>query len=212
VFGVAVFQGVNPATHNAWPQELRVIDHRIATFLCGRNESLDMNGSDLHPAKLPAELLLRDCEIRHERRRGPGGQHRNKTESAVVLHHTPTGVEGQAAERRSQHDNHRVAVSRLRVNLALEVRTASAADAIPTVKWSSRCHGGRIGCNPKHEDFAPLLAEALDVLHARHGHVSSSAEQLGVTPSQLVKFLKYEHRALLLVNQERGRLGQHPLE
>ena len=69
----------------------------------------------LHPVQLPIEKLLRECEVRHERRRGPGGQHRNKTESAVVLLHKPTGVEGQAAERRSQHDNHRVAAARLRV-------------------------------------------------------------------------------------------------
>ena len=79
----------------------------------------------LHPVQQSVEQLLRDCEVRHERRRGPGGQHRNKTESAVVLLHTPTGIEGQAAERRSQHDNHRVAVARLRVNIALAVRTAS---------------------------------------------------------------------------------------
>ena len=168
--------------------------------------------SALHPAQLSIELLLRACEVRHERRRGPGGQHRNKTESAVVLLHTPTGIAGQAAERRSQHDNHRVAVGRLRINLALAVRTPTLAAAAPTELWRSRCHGGKIGCNPAHDDFAPLLAEALDVLHSRNGHVAGSAEQLGVTPSQLVKFLKHEHRALLLVNAERRRLGLHPLD
>jgi hypothetical protein len=171
-----------------------------------------MTAAVLHPVQLPLEQLLRECEVRHERRRGPGGQHRNKTESAVVLHHTPTGIEGQAAERRSQHDNHRVAVKRLRVNLALEVRTASLAEAAPTELWKSRCHESRIACNPDHEDFAPLLAEALDVIHSRNGHVNGSAEQLGITPSQLIKFLKHEPRALLLVNEERRKLGLHPLE
>jgi peptide chain release factor-like protein len=166
----------------------------------------------LHPVQQPVEKLLRECTVRHERRRGPGGQHRNKTESAVVLLHTPTGIEGQAAERRSQHDNHRVAVTRLRVNIALAVRTASLAEAAPTGLWKSRCHDGKIGCSPDHEDFAPLLAEALDVLHARNGHLAGSAEQLGVTPSQLVKFLKHEHRALLLLNEERRWQGLHPLE
>lgn len=175
-------------------------------------ESNSANQAVLHPVRLPVELLLRACEVRHERRRGPGGQHRNKTESAVVLLHTPTGIEGQAAERRSQHDNHRVAVARLRVNIALAVRTTSLAEAAPTELWRSRCHGGKIGCNPDHEDFAPLLAEALDVLHSRNSHVAGSAEQLAVTPSQLVKFLKHDHRALLLVNDERRRLGLHPLD
>ena len=96
--------------------------------------------------------------------------------------------------------------------MALAVRTALLAEAAPTELWRSRCHGGKIGCNPDHEDFAPLLAEALDVLHSRNGHVAGSAEQLGVTPSQLVKFLKHDHRALLFVNDQRHRLGLHPLD
>jgi hypothetical protein len=171
-----------------------------------------MSDSLFHPVQTPVEILLRDCEIRHGRRRGPGGQHRNKTESAVNLLHTPTGIEGQAAERRSQFDNLRVAVKRLRVNLALEVRTASLAEAAPTSLWLSRRHDERIACNPDHDDFAPLLAEALDVVFAHHGHIPGSARQLGVTSSQLIKFLKQESRALLRVNQERQRLGLRSLD
>lgn len=171
-----------------------------------------MNNAILHPVQMPTEQLLRDCEVRHARRRGPGGQHRNKTESAVVIQHTPTGVEGQAAERRSQFDNHRVAVKRLRVNLALQVRTAELADAAPTELWCSRRHNERIACNVDHEDFPALLAEALDVVHAHHGHVPGAALQLGITASQLIKFLKHEPRALGLINEERRRRGLHPLE
>ena len=171
-----------------------------------------MTDAILHPVQSPVEQLLRDCEVRHSRRRGPGGQHRNKTESAVEIRHKPTGVESEGTERRSQHDNHRVAVKRLRVSLALAVRTAELAEAAPTELWRSRRHGERIACNPDHEDFAPLLAEALDVLHAHHGHVPGAALQLGITASQLVKFLKHEPRALLQVNAERRRLGLRPLE
>src|SRR5471030_1994139 len=103
-----------------------------------------MTEPTIHPATIPAELLLRDCEVRHGRRRGPGGQHRNKTESAVVIRHLPTGIEGQSSERRSQFDNHRNAVKRFRLNLAVAVRTDSLAEAAPTDIWQSRCHGGRI--------------------------------------------------------------------
>ena len=165
-----------------------------------------------HPATIPAELLLRDCEIRHERRRGPGGQHRNKTESAVVIRHIPTGIEGQAAERRSQFDNPRNAVKRLRMNLALGVRSTHLAEAAPTPLWQSRCHGSRIGINPDHDDFPVLLAEALDVLSSRHAHLPGTAEQLGCTTSQIVKFLKKEPRAFLWLNDERRKHGLAPLD
>ena len=167
---------------------------------------------DIHPAAIPVEILLRDCEVRHERRRGPGGQHRNKTESAVVIRHVPTGIEGQAAERRSQFDNHRNAVQRLRLNLALSVRTEALPEMAPTELWRSRCHNGRIGISEAHDDFPILLAEALDVLHSRNAHVPGSAEQLGCTASQLIKLLKKEPRAFLWLNEERRKHGLSPLE
>lgn len=165
-----------------------------------------------HPVYLPADLLLRDCEVRHERRRGPGGQHRNKTESAVVIRHLPTGIEGQAAERRSQFDNHRNAVKRLRLNLALGVRSELLAEAAPTDLWKSRCHEGKIGINPDHDDFPLMLAEAMDVLFARNTHLPGSAEQLGCTGSQLIKLLKKEPRAFLWLNDERRKHGLPKLE
>lgn len=171
-----------------------------------------MSDPVLHPAQAPIEDLLRQCEMRHERRRGPGGQHRNKTESAVVLTHTPTGIIGQASERRSQFDNHRVAVKRLRINLALEHRSPELGDAAPTELWRSRRHDEKISCNPDHDDFAPLLAEALDVVTSHQGHMPGSALQLGITSSQLIKFLKHEPQAFLRLNHLRQHLGLRPLE
>jgi protein subunit release factor A len=49
---------------------------------------------------------------------GPGGQHRNKTESGVRLLHRPTGVLVTATERRSQGQNRGEALKRLRARLA----------------------------------------------------------------------------------------------
>lgn len=165
----------------------------------------------LHPVCQPDEELLKDCTLRFLRGSGPGGQHRNKTESAVVLTHTPTGVTGQAAERRSQADNRRMALQRLRVNLALQVRSKLLAEASPTPLWQSRCPQERIVVNPIHHDFAPLLAEALEVMLRRDGQPQPAAEQLRCTSSQLVKFLKLEPEAFALVNTTRARHGLHPL-
>jgi len=48
---------------------------------------------------------------------GPGGQHRNKVESAVRLHHPPSGVTVSASERRSQGQNRELAFERLAAKL-----------------------------------------------------------------------------------------------
>jgi hypothetical protein len=160
-----------------------------------------------HPAALPPEALLRECEVARTRRGGPGGQHRNKVETAVVVRHLPTGLTGQASERRSQDMNRQAALHRLRVNLALEVRTAIAPQQAADDLWRQRVRGGRIAASAEHADFPELLATALDRLAACEWNVSAAAGGLGVTTSQLVRFLQIEARAMQLLNlrrQERG--------
>ena len=67
---------------------------------------------------LPGEALLAECELEFFVGGGPGGQHRNKTESGVRLSHPPTGVTVTATERRSQSQNRGAALERLRERLA----------------------------------------------------------------------------------------------
>ncbi len=160
-----------------------------------------------HPATLPLEELLEQCETRRERRSGPGGQHRNKVETAVVLVHRPTAVKGEASERRSQTQNQVVALRRLRVNLALQVRTPPGESRVPSVLWQSRCRSSRIAVSETHDDFPALLAEALDVLQHCDWDLKETAAALAVTTSQLVKFFKIEPRAILRINQQRQQAG-----
>jgi protein subunit release factor A len=67
---------------------------------------------------LPGEALLAECDEEFFIASGPGGQHRNKTESGVRLLHRPTGVLVTATERRSQSQNRGAALERLRERLA----------------------------------------------------------------------------------------------
>ncbi|NBW87318.1 MAG: peptide chain release factor-like protein [Planctomycetia bacterium] len=81
-----------------------------------------------HPAALPTAELLAQTRESHTRRSGPGGQHRNKVETAATLVHLPTGISAEASERRSLAENRRVALHRLRLRLALQHRAPAASD------------------------------------------------------------------------------------
>ena len=162
-----------------------------------------------HPATLPEGELLAACEISRTRRSGPGGQHRNKVETAVIILHVPTAVRAEANERRSQAENRRVAILRLRLRLAIDIRSTGCATGRdqPSPLWQSRRHGRRIRVNRAHSDFPALLAEALDVVDASQFDVTRAAQRLGVSTSQLVGLLKLEPAALVTVNADRKRLG-----
>ena len=65
------------------------------------------------------EDLLDDCEVQVFRSSGPGGQHANKTESAVRMRHIPSGIVVQCQEERSQHLNKLKCLTRLREKILL---------------------------------------------------------------------------------------------
>jgi hypothetical protein len=163
----------------------------------------------VHPACLSIDELLAHCDARHERRSGPGGQHRNKVATAVVLTHRPTGLKAEANERRCQADNQAEAVRRLRVRLAIEFRSPTRGDT--SALWRSRVSGGRLAINPAHDDFPALLAEALDALVAADYDLPPAAAELGITATQLARFLQREPLAWANVNEGRRQRGLRPL-
>jgi protein subunit release factor A len=60
------------------------------------------------------EALLDECDIETFRSSGKGGQHVNKTESAVRLRHLPTGIVVACQEDRSQYQNKLTCLRKLR--------------------------------------------------------------------------------------------------
>lgn len=64
------------------------------------------------------EDLLRECEVWTFRASGPGGQHVNKTETAVRIKHLPTGLVVTSREERSQYRNKSACLQKLRERVA----------------------------------------------------------------------------------------------
>ena len=92
------------------------------------------------------DVEVNDADIRMEvfRASGAGGQHVNKTSSAVRLIHEPTGLVASSQEERSQLQNREKALSRLKAMIAAKVEEEHQAelDAIggkqAQVGWGSQ--------------------------------------------------------------------------
>ncbi len=67
----------------------------------------------------PTDLVLEDRDLSWStcRGSGAGGQHRNKTESAVIVKHAPSGLSVRCESERSQHQNKATALGLLRARL-----------------------------------------------------------------------------------------------
>jgi peptide chain release factor len=84
------------------------------------------------------DLKEEDIDYQAMRASGPGGQHVNKTDSAVRATHRPSGMVATAQEQRSQHANRKLA--RLKLAIMLQDRQGRAQDDARRSQW--RAHQG----------------------------------------------------------------------
>ena len=83
------------------------------------------------PYALNRAVLEQEVRVDTYRASGPGGQHVNRTESAVRLTHLPSGVVVTATENRSQIRNREVALERL-------IDKLRALNYVPKVRKATR--------------------------------------------------------------------------
>jgi hypothetical protein len=159
--------------------------------------------------------LLAQCQVDRYRASGPGGQHRNKTESAVRVRHAASGQVAIGEDSRSQHENRSRAVRRLREKIALSVRVeVDLQGYAPRPALAAVLAGGtaRLGEKTRQTPaYLEAMAELLDVLVATGGEVARLAALLGVTTGATSKLLLHDDHVATVVGAVRGAHGLRPL-
>jgi hypothetical protein len=159
--------------------------------------------------ELDDRALLAQCSVDVYRASGPGGQKRNKIESAVRLRHQPSGLSAQAEESRSQHENKARALKRLRRKIALHLRRTLAVERYRPSELLAGCitHSDKLHVGARDARYNAAVQELLDVLHACGMQVSTAARLIGVTTANLTSFLRDEPEVWRRVNEMRTAAG-----
>lgn len=148
VEGRAVFQVSGPAAWDAFRNEAgkHCVQRIPPTERNGRKQTSMVSVSVLPLFENHAHKLREaDLEVTFQTGSGPGGQHRNKTQSAVRARHTPTGIQ-VFIDGRNQHHNRRVALSILeaRVNELLQSRAHASHYEQKKEHWDGGGRGNKI--------------------------------------------------------------------
>ena len=156
--------------------------------------------------------LLAQCRFDRFRVSGPGGQHRNRRDTAVRLVHTPSGVSAQASERRSQAQNRQTALARLRRAIALDLRRPVDLDAYhPPPALERILPGARQRVGPRHPDFWAGAQHLLDLFEALDASLADSAAAIGCSTNQLARLIGSEAQLLRKANELREQRGLGPI-
>lgn len=165
---------------------------RISPFNAEGKRQTSFAAVDVSPEvadQTDIEIREEDIEEQVFRASGPGGQHVNKTSSAVRLFHRPTGIVVACQSERSQHQNRATALKMLRAKLArIEEEKREAAQAAKYEQMPKVGFGSQIRSYFLHPEQR--------VKDARTGHTETSFHDVldGHIQAFLDAYLRYRVR------------------
>lgn len=163
----------------------------------------------MQPWQLSDEELLKECEWVATRASGPGGQKRNKTHSAIRLTHRPTGISVIANESRLQGENRALAMKRLRLALALSLRSDIDLETFtpPAEVVAQTDRKGKLAVNPDNPRYLTIIATMLDLLAVYRGQVAPSADRLGLSTTNFINVLHQDPKLWTAAQEMRKRFN-----
>jgi hypothetical protein len=164
--------------------------------------------------RLHDPVLLAQCDVDRFRASGPGGQKRNKTDSAVRLRHRSTGLTSEAVESRSQHENRARALRRLRLKIALVARAEIEEAAALPKELAEALRVGRdraLSMGRRDVLYPPTIAALFDRIEAVGWQLSTAAKGLGISTSSLARFLEADPVVWRAAQERRRAFGMTAL-
>jgi hypothetical protein len=161
----------------------------ILTCSAQRNQWLNSNDKKLFSL----------CTMKHFQAPGPGGQKKNRKYSAIRIIHKPTNLSVTSTETRSQSDNRHIALRKLRIKLAIEIRGPSIFLDRLKISMSS----------PLYPSWIALL---FDKLWEFEFSISRTAKSLNISTSKLVKLIARDSNIWQIINYNRENFGLSKLK
>jgi hypothetical protein len=163
--------------------------------------------------QLSDEALSAQCRWEAFRARGPGGQHRDKTNTAVRVTHLPSGISATGGESRSARENRIHALKRLRLKLALEIREPIDRATFTPPPWfiearhlprgAPPSRAPTLELTPRHHAYFQAVGLVIDVVAEMHGDLPAVAAMLGVSTSSLTRFIEQDGQMIAIANRLR---------